>query len=60
MGSTGPLLVSPFNVEWGCYVWVGDVEVLEFCLFLVVFLQGVSPVSFQHFTLGSMLSASSL
>jgi hypothetical protein len=36
-GDTGALLVSPFNVEWGCYVRAGGVEVLEFCLFLVVF-----------------------
>jgi hypothetical protein len=35
---TGALLVSPFNVEWGCYAWAWCVEVLEFCLFLVVFL----------------------
>jgi hypothetical protein len=46
-GSTGALLVSPFNVEWGCYVWAGVVEVLEFCLFLVVFparcISSVSP-----------------
>jgi hypothetical protein len=47
MGSVGPPLVSPFNVEWGCYMQVGDVEVLEFCLFLVVFparcFSSVSP-----------------
>jgi hypothetical protein len=46
-GSVGALLVSPFNVEWGCYAWVGGVEVLEFCLFLVVFparcISSVSP-----------------
>jgi hypothetical protein len=33
----GALLVSPFNVAWGYYDWAGGVEVLEFCLFLVVF-----------------------
>jgi hypothetical protein len=31
------LLVSLFNVKWRCYTWAGGVEVLEFCLFLVVF-----------------------
>jgi hypothetical protein len=33
----GDLLVCPFNMEWGCYVWAGNVEELEFCLFLMVF-----------------------
>jgi hypothetical protein len=33
----GALLVSPFNVEWGCYAQAGGVEESEFCLFLVVF-----------------------
>jgi hypothetical protein len=28
----GALLVSMFNVEWGCNEWAGGVEVLEFCL----------------------------
>jgi hypothetical protein len=46
-GGVGALLVSPFNVEWGCYAWAGDVEVSEFCLFLVVFparcISNVSP-----------------
>jgi hypothetical protein len=36
-GSTGALLVSPFNVKWGCYMQAGSVEVSQFCLFLVVF-----------------------
>jgi hypothetical protein len=36
-GSVGALLISPFNVEWGCYVWARGVEESEFCLFLVVF-----------------------
>jgi hypothetical protein len=36
-GGTGALLVSLFNMEWGCYAQAGGVEVLEFCLFLVVF-----------------------
>jgi hypothetical protein len=39
-GGVGALLVSPFNMEWGCYVWAGGVEVLEeseFCLFSLVF-----------------------
>jgi hypothetical protein len=49
-GGTGALLVSPFNVEWGCYVRAGGVEVLEFCLFLVggfsfkVYLQHLSKI----------------
>jgi hypothetical protein len=24
-GGTGTLLISPFNVKWGCYVWAGGV-----------------------------------
>jgi hypothetical protein len=36
-GGMGTLLVSLFNVEWGCYVQAGGVEVSEFCLYLVVF-----------------------
>jgi hypothetical protein len=39
--------VSPFNMEWGCYVWAGGVELSEFCLFLVIFparcISSVSP-----------------
>jgi hypothetical protein len=31
------LLVSPFNMAWGCYVRAEGVEVSESCLFLVVF-----------------------
>jgi hypothetical protein len=31
------LLVSLFNMEWGCYVWARGVEELGFCLFSVVF-----------------------
>jgi hypothetical protein len=46
-GSMGALLVSPFNVECGCYVQAVGVEVSEFCLFLVVFpercISSVSP-----------------
>jgi hypothetical protein len=30
-------MVSPFNVEWGCYMWAGGMEGSEFCLFWVVF-----------------------
>jgi hypothetical protein len=42
----GALLVSPFNVECECYSWAGGVEVLTFCLFLVVFPAGyISRVS---------------
>jgi hypothetical protein len=59
-GNAGALVVSPFNVAWGCYVQARGVEVLEFCLFLVVFLPGVSAASLQEFTLGSTFSASSL
>jgi hypothetical protein len=58
-GNIGALLISLFNVEWGWYAQAGGVEVLEFCLFLWFFLQGVSPTSLQDFTLGSTLSASS-
>jgi hypothetical protein len=43
----GALLVSPFNVEWRCYVQAGGVEESEFCLFSVVFpvryISSVSP-----------------
>jgi hypothetical protein len=42
----GALLISPFNVEWGCYVWAKGVEVSEFCLFLLVFLAScISSIS---------------
>jgi hypothetical protein len=34
----GALLVSPFIMEWGCYVRAGGVEVSEFYLFSVFFL----------------------
>jgi hypothetical protein len=41
------LLLSPFNVEWGCYAQAGGVEESEFCLFSVVFpakcISSVSP-----------------
>jgi hypothetical protein len=39
-GGAGALLVSPFNVEWGCYLWAGrmeESEESEFCLFSVVY-----------------------
>jgi hypothetical protein len=43
----GALLVSPFNLEWECYVWAGGVEESKFCLFLVVFpvryISSISP-----------------
>jgi hypothetical protein len=55
----GALLVSPFTVEWRCYVQAGVVEMSKFYVFLVVFLARCSPRSLQDFTLGSMLSASS-
>jgi hypothetical protein len=45
-GGIEALLVSPFNMEWGCYVWVGGVEESEFCLFLVVFpVRWISSIS---------------
>jgi hypothetical protein len=37
-GGTGALLVSPSIMEWGCYAWAWGVVVLEFYLFLEVFL----------------------
>jgi hypothetical protein len=41
------LLITPFNVVRGYYVWAGDVEVSELCLFLVVFparcISSISP-----------------
>jgi hypothetical protein len=46
-GSVRTLLVSLFNVEWGCYAWAGGVEESKFCFFLVVFpamhISSVSP-----------------
>jgi hypothetical protein len=43
----GALLVSPFNVAWGCYAWDKGVEESEFYVFLVVFpakrFSSVSP-----------------
>jgi hypothetical protein len=46
-GGVGALLVSLFNVKWGCYAWAGGVEETEFCLFLVVFparrISSISP-----------------
>jgi hypothetical protein len=46
----GALLVSPFNVDWGCYAWAGGVEESEFCLFLVVFLvRCISSISSRFY-----------
>jgi hypothetical protein len=46
-GGQGNLLVSPFNVEWGCYAQAGGVEESNFCLFLVIFparcISSISP-----------------
>jgi hypothetical protein len=46
-GGVRALLVCLFNMEWGCYVWVGGMEESEFCLFLVVFpercISSISP-----------------
>jgi hypothetical protein len=36
-GGAGALLVSPYIMVWGSYVWAGGSRVSEFCLFLVVF-----------------------
>jgi hypothetical protein len=45
-GSAGALLVSPFNVEWGCYARGGGLEESKFCLFSVVFpVRCISRVS---------------
>jgi hypothetical protein len=46
----GALLVSLFNVEWGCYAWARGVKELEFCLFLVVFLaRHISSISLRFY-----------
>jgi hypothetical protein len=37
-GGMGALLVSPFNVEWECYLWSVGVEESKFCLFRCFFL----------------------
>jgi hypothetical protein len=46
-GGMGALLVSPFNVKWGCYAQAGGVEESKFCLFSVVFpvrcISSISP-----------------
>jgi hypothetical protein len=43
----GALLVSLFNVAWGCYALAGGVEMSEFYLFVVVFparcISSISP-----------------
>jgi hypothetical protein len=56
----GALLVSPFNVKWRCSAQAGGVGGQSFASSLWPCLQGVSPASLQDFTLGGMLSASSL
>jgi hypothetical protein len=49
-GGVGALLVSPFNVEWGCYAQAGDVEESEFCLFSVVFpVRCISSISLRFY-----------
>jgi hypothetical protein len=49
-GGTGALLVYLFNVVWGCYVWAGGVEELEFFLFLVFFpARRISSVSSRFY-----------
>jgi hypothetical protein len=59
-GSKGALLVSLFNVVWGCYAQAGVWRCRSFASSWWFFLLDVSPASLQEFTLGSMLSASSL
>jgi hypothetical protein len=58
-GSSGALLVSPFNVKWRFSVPARGVEGSKFCLFSVILpAKCVSSVS-QDFTIGGSLSASS-
>jgi hypothetical protein len=59
-GSPGALLVSPLNMKWRSSAQSAGVERSKFCLFSVALLQGVSPVSLPDFTIGGMLSVSSL
>jgi hypothetical protein len=59
-GSPGALLVSPFNMKWRFSVLAGGVEGSNFASSRWFCLQGVSPASLQDFTIGCMLSASSL
>jgi hypothetical protein len=59
-GGLEAILVSPFNGKWRCSSLLAGVEGSKFCLFLCFFLQGVSTASLQAFTIGGMLSASSL
>jgi hypothetical protein len=56
----GALLVSLFNVEWGCYAWAGGVEESVFCLFLVVFpARCISSISSIYFKACFLLPPSS-
>jgi hypothetical protein len=61
-GSVGALLASPFHLMWsgnfmhGLGLWRSE----SFASSWWFFLLGVSPASLQDFTLGGMLSASSL
>jgi hypothetical protein len=42
----GALLVSLFNVKWGCYAQAGGMEESKFCLFSVVFpIRCISSIS---------------
>jgi hypothetical protein len=57
-GRVGALLFPLYIVAWAGYVQAGGAE---FCLFLVVFLPGVSPASQQDFYFKEhMLATSSL
>jgi hypothetical protein len=42
------LLVSTFNMEWGCYVQTGGVEESEFCLFALFHFALSCKVFLQH------------
>jgi hypothetical protein len=59
-GDAGALLVSPFNIEWDAVQGLGVWRCQSFASSWWFFLQGISTACLQDFTLGSMLSASSL
>jgi hypothetical protein len=45
-GSVGALLVSPFNVKWGCYAWAESVEESKFCkVFFIYYFYVFIPFS---------------
>jgi hypothetical protein len=59
-GGLGALMVSLYNVRWRCSAPAGGVEGSKFCFFLVVLPARCVSMSLQDFTIGGMLSASSL